>query len=86
MKTIRYSKAAAKALDQMPANTAATIVEKIEQYAVDPALVANNLKPLKGPEFKGYERLRVGDYRVIMREDGVVVDIIDVGSRGGIYG
>lgn len=86
MKTIRYSKAAAKSLDQMPANVATTIVEKIEQYAADPALVANNLKPLKGPEFKGYARLRVGDYRIIMREDGVVVDIIDIGSRGGIYG
>lgn len=85
MKTIRYSKAAAKSLDQLPANTAQQIVEKIEQYAADPALVANNLKPMKGSEFKGYTRLRVGDYRVIMREDGVVVDVINVGPRGGIY-
>jgi mRNA interferase RelE/StbE len=37
---------------------------------------------LQGRE--GY-RLRVGDWRVILGEDGNVLNILDVGPRGGVY-
>ena len=30
-------------------------------------------------------RLRVGDWRVIMDEDGNVLAVLDIGPRGGIY-
>jgi mRNA interferase RelE/StbE len=30
-------------------------------------------------------RLRVGDWRVIMDDQGNVVAILDIGPRGGIY-
>jgi mRNA interferase RelE/StbE len=30
-------------------------------------------------------RLRVGDWRVIM-DDGVVLEIVAIGSRGSVYG
>ncbi|KRA55799.1 type II toxin-antitoxin system RelE family toxin [Devosia sp. Root635] len=81
MKPITYKPAATKALRKMPANTAHRIIGKIEAYAADPASQQNNVKALKGTQAI---RLRVGDWRVIMH-DGTVLDIIDIGSRGGIY-
>ena len=82
MKDVRYSRAAAKTLRRMPANTARTIRAKVSAYAEDPASQANNVSALKGSDAL---RLRVGDWRVLMR-DGVVIDVIEVGPRGGIYG
>lgn len=66
----------------MPANTARLIRGKIEQYASDPASMANNVRKLQGRD--GY-RLRVGDWRVIFDQDGVVLDVLQIGPRGGIY-
>lgn len=82
MKQISYTKAAIRALQRMPANTAALIRTKIEAYATDPAWQANNVKSLKGRE--GI-RLRVGDWRVIMDDQGNVLAVLDIGPRGGIY-
>jgi mRNA interferase RelE/StbE len=79
---IRYSKAAIKALSAMPANTARRIMAKVEQYAADPASLANNVKKLQGRD--GY-RLRIGDWRVIFDHDGVVLDVLQIGPRGGVY-
>jgi mRNA interferase RelE/StbE len=67
----------------MPANTALLIRSKIESYAQDPQSQANNVTALKGRE--GI-RLRVGDWRVIMDDQGQVLAILDIGPRGGIYG
>ncbi|MEI9430605.1 type II toxin-antitoxin system RelE family toxin [Mesorhizobium sp. Cs1299R1N3] len=79
---IRYTRTALKSLTRMPANTARLITAKIEQYAAEPASLANNVKRLKGrPGF----RLRVGDYRIIFDQDGTVMDILEVGPRGSIY-
>jgi mRNA interferase RelE/StbE len=82
MKSISYSKAAIRALRRMPRNEADLIRSKIEAYAEDPALQASNVKTLKGRE--GI-RLRVGDWRVIMDDQGNVLAILDIGPRGGIY-
>jgi mRNA interferase RelE/StbE len=79
---ISYTKAAAKALARMSAKTAASIQGKIEQYAADPASLGNNVAKLQGRE--GY-RLRVGDWRVIFEQDGVVLDVLQIGPRGRIY-
>ena len=65
----------------MPVNTVFLIVGKIEAYAANPASQANNVKALKGQDAI---RLRVGDWRVIM-QDGVVLDVLNIGPRGGIY-
>lgn len=83
MKRITYSKDALRTLRRMPANVAALIRSKIEQYATEPASLANNVKALKGEE--GVFRLRVGDWRVIFAEDGVVIAIIRVAPRGAAY-
>jgi mRNA interferase RelE/StbE len=82
MKQISYTKAAIRALRRMPTNTATLIRSKIEAYARDPASQANNVKALKGRE--GI-RLRVGDWRVIMDDQGNVLAILDIGPRAGIY-
>ncbi|EIM29799.1 type II toxin-antitoxin system RelE family toxin [Microvirga lotononidis] len=83
MKQIAYSKSALKTLRRIPANVAATIKGKIEQYAADPASLSANVTKLQGRE--SY-RLRVGDRRVIFDEDGNVLAILEIGPRGGIYG
>lgn len=81
MKQITYTRAAIKALKAMPRNVANRIVAKVEEYAASPASQANNITALKGRE--GI-RLRVGDWRVIMH-DGVVLAVLEIGPRGGIY-
>ena len=77
-----FTKAALRALKRIPVPTAKRIRAKIDQYAADPASLANNVTDLVG---SSYKRLRVGDYRVIMAEDGTVLAIMDIGPRGGIY-
>lgn len=82
MKQITYKPAAVKALRKMPRTEAKRITAKVEQYASDPASLANNTKALKGRE--GI-RLRVGDWRVIMDDQGEVLDVLKIGPRGGVY-
>jgi mRNA interferase RelE/StbE len=82
MKRIAYTKASLKALRRMPANTAKLIVAKIDQYASDPASLANKVTKLQG---RDGIRLRVGEFRVIMTDAGEVLDVIDIGPRGGVY-
>jgi mRNA interferase RelE/StbE len=82
MKQVSYTKAAIRALRRMPTNTAMLIRSKIEDYARDPNAQANNVKSLKG---RDGIRLRVGDWRVIMDDQGNVLAILDIGPRGGIY-
>lgn len=82
MKQVSYTRAAIRALRRMPANTASLIRLKIDAYATDPASQANNVKALKG---RNAIRLRVGDWRVIMDDQGNVLAILDIGPRGDIY-
>jgi mRNA interferase RelE/StbE len=82
MKAISYSRQALKALRRMPADMAQRIIARIEQYAVEPESLTNNVKALKGRE--GI-RLRVGDWRVIMNDDGIVLAVLEIGPRGSVY-
>ena len=81
MKDVTYTRAAMRVLRRMPAKTASRIETKVAEYAADPAALANNVTALKGREAV---RLRVGDWRIIMH-DGVVLTILEIGPRGGIY-
>lgn len=81
MKRVVYTRAALKSLRRIPANAARLIVAKVDQYAADPTSLANNVTALKGRE--GI-RLRVQDWRVIMR-DGVVLEVLEIGARGSVY-
>jgi len=59
------------------------IEAKLDLLATEPAALANQIKRLKGVSAL---RLRVGDYRIVFTDDGLVLDILKVGTRGGIYG
>lgn len=83
MKRVTYSKDALRTLRRMPANASAMIVAKVTQYAAEPNALANNVKALRGEP--GVLRLRVGDWRVLFTEDGLVVAVIRVAPRGGAY-
>jgi DNA-binding XRE family transcriptional regulator/mRNA-degrading endonuclease RelE of RelBE toxin-antitoxin system/PHD/YefM family antitoxin component YafN of YafNO toxin-antitoxin module len=67
----------------MPANTARLVREKIQQYAQNPASLANNVKKLQGREVE--YRLRVDAWRVIFSQDGIVLTIRKVSPRGSAY-
>ena len=66
----------------MPTNLAKRIMEKVGQYAADPRSQANNVKALTGSPFI---RLRVGNWRVIMDDQGIVLEVLEIGPRGDIY-
>lgn len=82
MKQITYTRSALKVLRKMPANVSALIVAKVEQLAADPASLANKVTKLQG---RDGIRLRVGDWRVIMDDDGAVLAVLKIGPRGSIY-
>lgn len=82
MKQIAYSKSALKVLRRLPSNEAKRITSKIEQYASDPKTLANNVKALVGSP---YIRLRVADWRIIMDDQGNVLEVLKIGPRGSVY-
>ena len=84
MYTVFTTKSFDKSLARIPANWQKRIVAKIKEVAIDPYAPNNNLTKLQGRE--GY-RLRVGDWRVIyeLQDDRLVMLVLEVGARGGIY-
>lgn len=68
----------------MSRDVAQRAMAKIRQFAADPAAQASNIKKLT--EHPGY-RLWVGDWRVVFLVDDseMVVTVVKVGTRGGIY-
>ena len=82
MTAISYTRQGLKALRRIAADMAQRIIAKIEQYAEEPESQANNVEALKGRE--GF-RLRVGDWRIIMNDDGVVLAVLEIGPGGSVY-
>ena len=84
MYQLTYLKRAEKALLAMPRTTAVLIREKLRQLAADPYAPNNNVKKLQGRD--GY-RLRVGEWRAIyeIRDEQLIILVLDIGPRGGIY-
>jgi len=62
------------------------IKEKLLLLSEDPETLKNNLKALQG-NHKGKFRLRVGNYRVVIKkeDDKLIITIISVGHRKDIY-
>ena len=62
------------------------IKEKLDILASNPEALKNNIKSLKG-KHAGLYRLRVGNYRVIYKEDKdkLLILIIRVGHRREVY-
>ncbi len=78
-----FSKDAVRTLRKMTRNMAGLIRAKIDQYAADPASLANNVTAVKSEP--GYLRLRVQDWRIIFAEDGSVISIIRIAPRASAY-
>lgn len=83
MRLIEYSRDAVKTLSRIDRATSQRIRTKVEQLAIDPDALANNVSALKGAG--GLMRLRVGDWRVIYTETLVVLTVQKVAPRGGAY-
>jgi mRNA interferase RelE/StbE len=83
MYSIEFTTDARKVLLRLPRDQQALILSKIEMLACDP-FVAPNVKKLVGEP--GY-RLRVGSWRVIydVESGRLVIRIVKIGSRGGVY-
>jgi mRNA interferase RelE/StbE len=81
MKAVFYTRVALRAL-RAHSNRAKQIRAKIDQYAADPASLANNVIQLAGSTTK---RLRVADFRLLFMETETTITILDVGRRGEIY-
>ena len=85
MYTVVTTKSFNKTITRLPTNWQKRIVAKIRQVAAGPYAPNNNLTKLLGRD--AAYRLRVGDWRVIyeLHDDRLVMVILEVGPRGGIY-
>lgn len=79
MKRVEYTKAATKVLDRMQPKRRDAIRSKVDAFARGEGV---DVKRLKGSQLL---RLRVGDDRVIIDEQTMLVIVVEVGPRGGIY-
>jgi mRNA interferase RelE/StbE len=68
----------------MPANEEKRVRIKLAQLAKDPYVINANVTKLQN---RAGFRLRVGDWRVIydIIDNELVILVLNVGSRGGIY-
>lgn len=82
MLKITYAKQASKTLRTMQPKTAKRVLTAIEKLADNPASTDLDVKALQGRD--GY-RLRVGDWRVIYSQDGLVLAIEKIAPRGKAY-
>lgn len=79
MKTVIVSRAADKALQRMQPRRSAAIIAKVNAYVRGEPV---DIKRLKG---LALFRIRVGQDRVIIDDQGAIVMIMAAGPRGGIY-
>lgn len=80
---IRVTNAARKSLESLPENALPRIEVAIDNLAETPS--PSGVKKLSG--VKNRYRVRVGDYRIVYSvfDEILVVEIVAVGQRGGIY-
>lgn len=79
MKRVDYTKAATKVLDRMQPKRRDAIRSKVDAFARGERV---DVKKLTGSQLL---RIRVGDDRVIIDEQTMLVLVVEVGPRGGIY-
>jgi mRNA interferase RelE/StbE len=58
------------------------IAAKLEAYAQNPGQFRNQVKKLQGINAL---RLRVGDYRILLNEDGIVLRVLRIKHRKDAY-
>ena len=72
---IEWATKAVKDMRRFAAPARARIVAKVEQYAADPASLANNVIQLADSR---YRRLRIGSYRVLFSVDTNTITVLVV--------
>jgi mRNA-degrading endonuclease RelE of RelBE toxin-antitoxin system len=60
---VELATSAIKDLKRLPRDRQARMERAIDEMESDP--MAGDVKPLKGPEWRGYYRKRIGSYRII---------------------
>ena len=80
MRAISYSREAKKSLNHMQPKRKAAIIARVEAYARGEPV---DIKKMQGSST--YYRIRVGQDRVLIDDQGVVIMVMDAGPRGGIY-
>ena len=58
------------------------IRKAVSEYAIDPSAHANNVRVMAQSEFN---RLRIGNYRVVFQETETEVTVVKIGPRGSVY-
>lgn len=78
--SIRIEKRARKFIDKQPKTQQQRILTAISQLPDN-----GDIKAMRG--YKGYYRLRIGDYRIIytVNDTELIVIVTDAGNRGQIY-
>ncbi|MBC8346639.1 MAG: type II toxin-antitoxin system RelE/ParE family toxin [Candidatus Marinimicrobia bacterium] len=63
------------------------IKAKLEILAKNPIALSNKILPLKGKQFKGLARLRVGHYRIIFqkKDEELIILIVRITHGGFVY-
>ena len=84
MYNLKYEKKFLKKIKDIPKKEQKEIKKEIKGLKKEPK--KKNTKDLNG-KYKGYRRLRVGNYRVIysIKKEELVILIINVGHRKEIY-
>jgi len=80
---IVFTRSAAKTLERSPADRAGLSNGKIKVRASESEPVAKKAARLNG--MLGCFRLRVGQWRVIYRVRGDVIDVLEIVPRGAAY-
>jgi mRNA interferase RelE/StbE len=79
---IRFTPLALRQFTKLDAGWRLKIEQKLRAYVRDPASVSGSVKRLVGD---GRLRMRIGDYRVVFKDDGTVLMVEKVGHRSEVY-
>ena len=79
MKIIRYTKQSTRILRKIQPKQRAAIISKINAYGAGEIV---DVKKLSGSEFL---RIRVGQWRVLIDDDGIVIVVEKIAPRGSVY-
>ena len=79
---IEIEKPAAKFISKLPRQDKERVLVAIKKLPDE-----GDIKALQGKRSKGYNRLRVGNYRIIFTVDHglLIVRVVEAGNRGQIY-
>lgn len=86
MYKIEFIKEAREEINKIDPIWKKRIISKLKILAENPENLKNNIKQLKG-KLSNYNRLRIGNYRIIFsyENDKMVILIVRVGHRKEIY-